>query len=78
MTHVSLSSIQQAFEFQTVSITISYHISNLTDNGCKNENSNKIADNCKNIPKKYIKQQQQTKLLEQITLKHQSFRKNMT
>lgn len=78
MTHVSLGSIQQAFEFQAVCVTISYHISNLTDNGCKNENSNKIADNCKNIPKKYIKQERETTTLEYATLEHQSFRKNMT
>ena len=40
MSHVRLCAIKQALELKPISITIRYHIANLTDNRCEDENAN--------------------------------------
>lgn len=49
MPHVGFRPIQESLEFQTVRISVGYHISNLANNGCKYENANQITDYRKNI-----------------------------
>lgn len=49
MPHVGLGAIQKSFKFQTIGITIGYHIAHLPHNCCKDKNANQVANDRKNI-----------------------------
>lgn len=49
MSHVSLRAIEQSFKFESVRVSIGYHVPHLPYYCGEYEHTNQIADNCKHV-----------------------------